>query len=271
MDSGYQSYDRDALKKRVRDRKRRRRRRIAIRALIVTLLLSVTAFCVLSLTVLFRTEYVKIEGNAAYNDSEILNSAGIYKDNNLLLLSEKKISAQLEKSLPYISEVKLKRVLPDTVVLTVTETKDEVCFNHSGKFYTADFSGKILSELSENPQTLCQITVGEKTVLETGEKIGFDSNNEKELLSRYLELFEKNDFNINFINISDPYDSYMKIDNSYIVEFGSYKDFELKAAHLAASLPEMPANSTGVIDLSGWSTNKQEAYFTEKSIADYKQ
>ncbi|MBO5200576.1 MAG: FtsQ-type POTRA domain-containing protein [Clostridia bacterium] len=271
MDNSRESYDRGALIKRVRERKRRRRRRIAIRALIVTLLLSVTAFCILSLTVLFRTEYVKIEGNSVYNDSEILNSAGIYKADNLLLLSEKKISERLEKSMPYISGVELKRVLPDTVVLTVTETKDEVCFNYAGKFYTADLNGKILSELGEKPQTLCQITVGEKTVLKTGEKINFDSNNEKELLSRYLELFEKNDFNINFINISDPYDSYMKIDNNYIVEFGSYKDFELKAAHLAATLPEMPANSTGVIDLAGWSTGKQEAYFTERSIADYKQ
>ena len=70
--------------------------------------------------------------------------------------------------------------------------------------------------------------------------------------------------------MTDPYDSYMKINNSYIVKFGSYSDFELKASNLKATLPKLPADTTGVIDLSIWSAGKQEAYFTEQSIAEYK-
>ena len=72
-------------------------------------------------TVFFRVEVVSVEGNHRYSREEIVEVAGIQQGDNLYAWNKFRVADQLLQSLPYIGEVSIRRVLPSTVVITVSE------------------------------------------------------------------------------------------------------------------------------------------------------
>lgn len=72
-------------------------------------------------TVFFRVEVVAVTGNSRYTQEEIVAAAGIQTGDNLFAMNKYKIAEILRQSLPYIGEVSIRRSLPSTIVITVTE------------------------------------------------------------------------------------------------------------------------------------------------------
>ena len=72
-------------------------------------------------TVFFRVEVVAVTGNSRYTQEEIAAAAGIQTGDNLFAMNKYKIAEILRQSLPYIGEVSIRRSLPSTIVITVTE------------------------------------------------------------------------------------------------------------------------------------------------------
>lgn len=88
---------------------------------------------------------ITVEGNETYKKKEILSVANISVGDNMLLVREKKTSSTLSEALPYISSVKVKYDFPDTLKLTVSETKDKYHLIFGKTFLTLDENGKVLS------------------------------------------------------------------------------------------------------------------------------
>lgn len=269
MSSGsFREKEREAAIKKNQEKKRRRRKRRIVTVFTVFLLMCVTAFCVLSLTVLFKIENIKLSGNTVYTADEIIATAEIDIGDNMFLISESAVSKRVERELPFITSVKIKRTLPDTISLTVTETEEQLVISGGKNYFSADLSGKVLAEYDKIPADLTLLTVSKDAKLEVGERAEF-TEEESDIIEKYFKIIENGDFSVNFINVVNPYDSYMKINGSLIIKFGAQTDFELKAAHLKAMLEKMDKGAMGVIDLSSWSSKKQEAYFTEQPISEY--
>ena len=72
-------------------------------------------------TVFFRVEVVSVEGNHRYSREEIVEVAGIGQGDNLYAWNKFRVAERLLQTLPYIGEVSIRRVLPSTVVVTVSE------------------------------------------------------------------------------------------------------------------------------------------------------
>lgn len=72
-------------------------------------------------TVFFRVEVVSVEGNQRYTREEIAEVAGIQQGDNLYAWNKFQVAERLLQTLPYIGEVSIRRVLPSTVVITVSE------------------------------------------------------------------------------------------------------------------------------------------------------
>lgn len=257
--------------KKAKKSKRRRKAKRARKIFVCFLFVLIAAFCVLSLTVFFKTSEIKIEGNSTYTSEEIINISNIKNGDNLFLLNKDEISATLEKNLPFIKEAMIEIKLPETVVIKVSETEEQVCFKSGNKFFSADYDGKILKEYSEKPDALTIITVSDKNNFTTGNNAKLNSELEETVIYKFLGLINEFGANVNSINVLDPYQSYMRIDNRFIVKFGSVSELEYKAAYLKAMLKKMPDTQTGIIDLSVWSNGNQKAYFTEQSIVEYQE
>lgn len=265
----FEEKKREATKK-AKQNKRRRAAKKAKRIFLCFLLICSAVLCILSLTVFFNSAEIKVSGNNVYSSEEIIEVSGIELGDNLFLLAKEKISSKIEEKLPFIKETIIEIELPETVVIKIKETSEEVCYVNSKNIFSSDFDGKILKKYEKTPNDLIVITVSDDVKFSIGKNVRFNTNLEKDLVKKYFTMIEQYGLKVNSINLTDPYNSEMIVENRFIVKFGTASELEAKAAHLNAMLKKMPENQSGIIDLRVWSEDKHEAYFTEQSILEYK-
>ena len=258
--------ERQQAAKRAAERKKKRRRRRKIKIFLSFLFITVITLGVLSVTVFFKIEGITVKNNSIYESGEIISLSGIETGDNLFTLNSPKIEGRLTKALPFIKSVELKRQLPSTLNIVITETKEEVCYYKEGVYYTADRQGKVLMEYSEQPADKTFIQTLENIELSVGGYVEYSSTQEKDLIDKHFELADYYGYTLNTVDVRDVYNTTIKIDNRFIVEFGTYTYIELKAAHLNAMIKQMDAQSTGIIDLKAWTPEKNEAFFSKRSI-----
>ena len=249
-------------------RKARKKKRQGGLALVVILLITVTTLAVLSLTVFFKTSEISIKGNTSYSAEEIISAAEISIGDNLFLISERRLTQRLSKHLPLIDKVEISRTLPDKITINVIETKEEICFSAGNKYFSANQSGKVIKEYSSCPENLVLVTVSNKTKLKQGETAVFSTEREQELFNNYFGMIEERGFDVNFVNIADPYNSYMKLEGRLIIKFGSSSYFERKSAFLSAGLKGISKNATGTLDLSGWTPENDQPVLTYGDVSE---
>ena len=269
-ESNIRERERRQAAQRAAARKKKRRRRRRIKTLIFFLFVTVITLVVLSLTVFFKIDGISVKGNTVYESSDIISVSGVETGDNLFALNSSKIQERITKNLPFIKTVKLTRQLPSKLQFVITETKEEVCYYKDGVYYTGDRDGKILNEYTESPLDITLIKTSQEIELIVGENIKFSSLEEKDLINKHFELAEYYGYTLNTVDVTDIYNSTIKIENRFIVEFGSYSNIELKAAHLNAMIKQMDAQNTGIIDLKVWTPEKNEAFFSKRSIEGIK-
>ncbi len=265
----FRDNEREAALAKSRALKKKRRKKRTVTALIIILIVSVIVSCILSLTVFFKIEIVSVVGNNTYSAEEILSAAEINKGDNLILVNGEKLNERLQVLLPFIEKVKVEKTLPGTLKLIVTETKEEICFVNDNNCYSANKSGKIIKKYDEPSEDLIKLTVSKDVKFSTGEKIEFLNEREETLFNDYLDMISELDYKINFINISDHFSSYMKLDDRIIVKFGSSSYFKEKVAYLKASLAGISNTAEGVFDLSAWTPDNNQPVLTYGDISSY--
>ena len=101
-------------------RPRRRRGRFSGLYKALSVMLAAAAV-VLACVVFFRVNSIEVSGNVHYTAEETIEASGIMIGDNLVGLSRSRVSAAICTSLPYVEYVNIKKVLPDGLVLRVSE------------------------------------------------------------------------------------------------------------------------------------------------------
>lgn len=158
--------DDEFLRKRKARQRKIRRRRIKI-FLVLLLLLAVGAGVILSLTVFFKIESISASGSSKYSAEEIIAASGIKKGDNLFVSSVN--DEKLKRKLPYIEKITVKRSLPATFTIKVTDAEEYVCYLSGNKYYPVSRSGRVLSKTDEKPEGIPEISAGGLT-LKVGQK-----------------------------------------------------------------------------------------------------
>lgn len=112
-------------------------------------LLSVLAICiviVIALTLFFRVDTITITGEDRYSESDIIEATGLSTGDNLFLLNKYSIAENLLKKLPYIAEVRINRILPDTLTIDVTESDAVLAVVQEGSAWLISPQGKIVEQ-----------------------------------------------------------------------------------------------------------------------------
>ncbi len=127
-------------RRKTKPRRRGRHSRLYTLLSAVLILAAVAVAC----TVFFRVDTVEVQGNARYTDQEIVDVAGVETGDNLFALRPASISRELCGRLPYIRSVTVRRVLPDTLSITVTEGKAVAAVAQEGQWWLVDEDCKLL-------------------------------------------------------------------------------------------------------------------------------
>jgi len=93
----------------------------------------------------FRLSKVRIQGASAMATADIVKAAGVYKDQPLLGLDLIALRQRVEH-VGWVKDARIVRLLPDTLVISVTERRQLAVWQHDGKTSVIDDHGMTIPE-----------------------------------------------------------------------------------------------------------------------------
>ena len=89
----------------------------------------------LALAMFFKIEDIEISGSSRYTNQQITAAAEVRVGDNLFFLNKYDAAARIRRQLPYVETVQFRRVLPNKLVVQVTECQDPVAIKQDGTVY----------------------------------------------------------------------------------------------------------------------------------------
>lgn len=200
----------------------------------------VTATFVLLLTIYILHAYVFVVvsvetvGNVRYTSDEIISVCGISVGDKLydLPVDEDELSERLMKALPYVKSVELNRVIPDRIVIEVTEDSAEFVAEIYGEYVLLSEEMRVL-EISDDEPTgdyIKLVLPDVKNAVE-GEYIEFKDDMfdvAKTAAAAVCSDVMKEGTSV--LDISDRFGIWVAYENRYKLMLGDVNDIELKLA-----------------------------------------
>lgn len=135
--------------------RRSRKRRAVITA--VLLLAFIAVGFLLSVTVLFKIENYRVEGDSIYTQDQIVAAFGHPVGENIFRFRLDDAASQLQQKLPYLETVKVRRRLPGTVVFFVTPATDSYYIDQNGSALLLSAGLRVLNTAGQAADGLCRL------------------------------------------------------------------------------------------------------------------
>jgi len=94
-----------------------------------------------------RTAEIRVEGVSTYSPQEVVEVSGLSPGDNLIFVNTQTVSQNIRNSLPFVSSVQITKVLPDKVLIEITESTAVASVTFAGEVYIIDSSGRVLARL----------------------------------------------------------------------------------------------------------------------------
>jgi len=204
--------------------------------------------------------YFVINGAVTYTPEEIIDASGVSRGNNLLYLNIRTVEQNIRKELPYISSVEISRDLPDTLTITVTESKPVAYILFSGDIVIIDSSGRVLDIIQSHSMDITNL-IEVRGVLLSDAKIGNMLKSElgvEQYLSamqNVLASMEKEGIanDINYLDVSNINNISFGYLGMYRVIVGGVGELRIKLNRLPSDirdLKERYPNTRGVYNMT---------------------
>lgn len=132
-----------------RKKKKRKKKNYLLRLLVIIAVGVGLYFLITS--ELFDVDSVKIENNSYYTTEQVKDKAGVKIGENIFKLKKNNIKDKLLKD-PYFENVTIRRKMPSTVVIKVSERTEEAAVPSSGKYIIIDPNGLVLRKADTEPK-----------------------------------------------------------------------------------------------------------------------
>ncbi|MCI5721034.1 MAG: FtsQ-type POTRA domain-containing protein [Firmicutes bacterium] len=182
-----------------RQRKKRKKKNYFLRLLIFIAI--VAAVAVFLNSSLFDVKNIEVEGNRYYSDSQIINMSGAVPGCNLFWgVGSGQIKSRLKED-PYFTDVKIKRKLPDTVIIQVDERAQIGAVTYGDRYIVVDSDGTILRKSKVDPKItiITGLTINK---MDIGETIGVEEKNTLNATLNMLSVMQEGDMYFKKVDVS---------------------------------------------------------------------
>lgn len=206
-----------------KEKKKKKRRKIfrTIKILMIVFIL-IGAIAYFLLSPIFNIKNINVSGNEKISSEEILSLSQLKKDENIFKINKNETRENVKQN-AYIDTVEIKRTLPDTVTIVVTERTATYQINYSNLYMLINNQGYMLetTEMNENMPVIVGITTNEEDI-KTGNRLCVEDLEKLEDVLRISESAKSNNLEelITKIDITNKED--------YIIEMKAEK----KTVHL---------------------------------------
>ena len=242
-------------------RKKRRRRGAFSRLLRPLSLLLAAAAIVAALTMFFKVESIQVAGASRYQADEIIAASGVEPGDNLVLLDKYRIAQRIYTELPYVTEARINRKFPSTLVLEVTETTAVASIQGAGGYWLLSAGEKLLEAVDETgAQDYLRITGLEAVNPAVSARLELpeDSPITLERLGQLLSAMERLEMlgRADGLDLSDRSDLVLGYDGRFQVIISYDADFDYKLLCLLEAVKCLEPNERGTIRLNMKEANK---------------
>ena len=241
-----------------------RRRRVILSyagVFIVIVVLAIT----LSLTVLFRTTDIRVEGGEVpYEAEEIIKTSGLSYNKSIFLSKKKAARKNLVETYPYIEDASVSVRIPSTQIIHISAAVPSYQVQFSGGYAVVSENSRIL-EVNDKPKSGIPILKGLR-LHETapGEYITFEKSSTKQILDEVVKNINDNNVeNIYGIDISNTANIQLNYDNRITILLGLPEDVGYKLRTAKAIISQsLNVTDKGTLDVSLANSDRRSSYFT---------
>jgi cell division protein FtsQ len=245
---------------RKKPRRRRKKRRNPIFAIISFFF--ICGALLLGISVFFKISVIKVAGGTRYSPEQVIAASGIKAGDNLFFINKFDATSKVFKQLPYVEKVTIKKDLPNTIILNVTDAAPAAYIQSGDGYWLMDKSLKLLENTSaENIANLISVLGVTLNKPEAGKTAELSDSVKQSAFTQLMSELVSRDMlkSVTKIDITSSGDIKFFYLNRFTVKLGSGEDIKTKLDLLKTALDSNKINAlaTGSIDLS----QKTEAHF----------
>ena len=252
--------------------KQRRRRRIIIYVSIIAAVLIIGI--VLSLTVLFKTEVISVEGNKYYEDSQIIELSGIEEGDNIFVAAFFTDTSGISRTLPFVRSARVSFNIPNGVTITVENEQPYYSLKSGGEYFLVSRDNRILEKVDKKPDKLMSIEAPKLKDATPGAFVEFEKDRYTKAVEAIVESLKKNGYeDVTAISVKNINDITITYDNRILIKIGLPDDIDYKIRTAFTIISEKldPNNAKtimGILNVSNCNNGKKRSYFREVAIIE---
>lgn len=215
---------------------------------IVAVLLLGTLLCML---LFFQIDEIQIEGTDIYTEQDVIELLDIEKGDNLFLGSIKASNDDLTRLMPYISDFKIKRKWPDTLIVSVEEA-EAVCVAKTDVGYAVlSEDAKVLEHLSVMPNNMIALNGLDILDAAPGHVVLTENEDDLYILKDILQTLNTSELDkIDTVDMTDTINIYIYYDHRLRIEIGTVNNIENKLKRVKEVLEKIESTDTGRLDVT---------------------
>ena len=214
----------------IKEQKEKNRARMKILYIFLALVLVLSGGYLLLTRYFIITDFVVSE-SVYYTPDDIIAASGLEKGKSLFTCNNGKVEQLLYSRRPYISSVKVRKILPDTIEISIEEQDGVMYLSVLREDYALNRDLKVLGKVKGDAKRTRLLTKGVERCI-VGEVAVFEDQDDLELASRlYDEIFDTGlSEKITLIDITDSFNIMFNYDNRFDVYIGddALLDFKIK-------------------------------------------
>lgn len=221
----------EELRQREKEEKKRKRRRhgnYVVYYVLIGLFVAIV-FAILSVTVLFNTEQIIVEGESIYSDEEIIAASGLKGNENLVRFSTSGISEKITDALVSLDSAEVTKQFPNAIKITVKAAEPMVNFYYAGKNYVISHVGRVM-QIDKNAADCMEVIgyqPGENVVV--GDYITAANPEQDDMISEISAVLDKLGITeITELDISDTLSITMTYEDRIKIKLGTIYQLEQK-------------------------------------------
>lgn len=253
--------------KRERQNTKRRLKRSVRKAIVIgcIVLFAAAMVAVLSLTVFFRIDSFAVSGSQIYTEDQVLSALTISTGDNLFLADTDKAAQRLTESLPYVYKAEIKRKLPATIRVQITDAEPGYVIRNQDKSYTIlDDHFKVLENGKKRPEGTILIKKATVKSANPGKMVELDNAKTADCLQQLAAAVKAYGLTEATAIYSEGLTAnYILYDDRILFKLGTCDNLEKKIYQGLAACETLDADNPtaeGTLSLTG----DKQYYFTEK-------
>jgi len=216
------------------------------------LLLAVALICICLFTPLFNIKNVEITGNSIISSEQITQAAAIPPENNIFRINKRAITKSI-LSIPEIEQVKIRRLLPSKVRISVIETPPVMYFPYMTGYVATNKGGRAIALLDDVSESdLIKMAGLEIKKVEICEKISVQDTVKFDIIVETISKLNEKGFlgDIRACHFENLTDVHLYLKDGTKVIFGKIEELDYKLSVLENILPRVHRSEGVYIDLT---------------------